>query len=236
RGAKRELVLNAIKRREGLELSDEEFEELLAEEAERRGLNPHKFKGILEREGRLKEFRHGLENERALNVARRRINDLLDASVDVSTPKRGIATMTAVFVKPTIAWRDLKCLCSGGTDHSNFRLPDQFFQVARTLHKEFLRGFADVAVMPSYGDGDQARRVRIAFPVVHDNQVFARQLVKLFEVVGVEARLLPGTAAKRGARKEHRIRAYAEDYEKVGFAFPHKQRLLKLFADYNRTL
>lgn len=177
-----------------------------------------------------------LENERALNVARRRINDLLDANVDVSTPKRGIATMTAVFVKPTIAWRDLKCLCSGGTDHSNFRLPDQFFQVARTLHKEFLRGFADVAVMPGYSDRDQARRVRIAFPVVHDNQVFARQLVKLFEVVGVEARLLPGTAAKRGARKEHRIRAYAEDYEKVGFAFPHKQRLLKLFADYNRTL
>ena len=68
RGVKRELVLEAIKRREGLELSDEEFEEELAEEAERRGMNPHKLKGILEREGRLKEFRRQLENERVLDL------------------------------------------------------------------------------------------------------------------------------------------------------------------------
>jgi trigger factor len=67
RSLKRELVLQAIKRREDLELSDEEFEEELVKEAERQGLNPHKLKGILEREGRLKEFRHGLERERVLD-------------------------------------------------------------------------------------------------------------------------------------------------------------------------
>jgi len=66
RALKRELVLQAIKRREGLELSDEEFGEALAEEAERRGLPPAKLKGLLEREGRLGEFRRNLENERAL--------------------------------------------------------------------------------------------------------------------------------------------------------------------------
>jgi len=68
RGLKRELVLEAIRRREGLELSDEEFEEELRAEAERRGINPHKLKGLLEREGRLKEFRRQLENERALDL------------------------------------------------------------------------------------------------------------------------------------------------------------------------
>jgi len=68
RGLKRDLVLQAIKRREDLELSDEEFEEELAEEAERQGLNPHKLKGLLEREGRLKEFRRSLERERALDL------------------------------------------------------------------------------------------------------------------------------------------------------------------------
>lgn len=67
RRLKRELVLNTIKSREGLELSDEEFEEELREEAERQGLNPHKFKGLLEREGRLKEFRRSLERERVLD-------------------------------------------------------------------------------------------------------------------------------------------------------------------------
>jgi len=67
RSLKRELVLNAIKRRENLELSDEEFEEELSREAERQELNPHKFKGLLEREGRLKEFRRSLERERVLD-------------------------------------------------------------------------------------------------------------------------------------------------------------------------
>ena len=177
-----------------------------------------------------------LENERALNMVRRRVNNLLDANVDISTVKQGVATMTAVFVKRTIAWRDLKLLCSDGNDHSNFVLPETFFEVPSTLHKEFLRGFADVAVTPSYSDRDQAKRVRIAFPVVHDNARFADQLVKILDTLGVNPKLLSGTVAKRGSKKEHRIRVYAEEYEKIGFQFAHKQRLLKLFADYNRKL
>lgn len=66
RALKRELVLQAVKRRERLELSDEEFEAALAEEAARQGLSPQKLKGLLEREGRLEEFRRNLEEERAL--------------------------------------------------------------------------------------------------------------------------------------------------------------------------
>ena len=67
RNLKRDLVLQAVKRREGLELTEEEFEEELREEAERQGLNPHKLKGLLEREGRLQEFRRELERRRALD-------------------------------------------------------------------------------------------------------------------------------------------------------------------------
>lgn len=67
RAIKRELVLQAIKRRERLELSDEEFEAALAEEAARQGLSPQKLKGLLEREGRLQAFRRDLEDERALD-------------------------------------------------------------------------------------------------------------------------------------------------------------------------
>ncbi|MGQ9477926.1 MAG: trigger factor [Candidatus Bipolaricaulia bacterium] len=67
RAIKREVVLQAVKRREGLELSEEEFEAALAEEAARQGLSPAKFKGLLEREGKLKEFRRKLEDERVLD-------------------------------------------------------------------------------------------------------------------------------------------------------------------------
>jgi hypothetical protein len=175
-----------------------------------------------------------LENERALNAARRRINELLDANVDIAPIREGQTTLSAVFVKQTIAWRDLKILCSNGVDRSNFLLPSVFFEFGQEIHKEFLRGFADVAVMPSWADNAYGRTARIAFPVVHANKRFANQLVKLLKNVKASPQLLPGTAAKRGSKKEHRIRLSADDYEPVGFCFQHKQTLLKVLADYNR--
>lgn len=175
-----------------------------------------------------------LENERALNGARRRINDLLDANVDISPIGKGQTALTAVFVKRTIAWRDLKALCSNGTDSGNFLLPNAFFDFPPDIHKEFLRGFADVAVMPSWADNAWGSHARIAFPIVHANKKFASQLLRIFELVGVSARPLEGSTRKRGSEKEHRVRVYAEEYEPIGFCFDHKQRLLKLLASYNR--
>ena len=122
-----------------------------------------------------------LENERALGLARRRVNELLDANVDITPVKEGQTALTAIFVKRTIAWRDLKVLCSNGTDRSNFRLPKVFFEFDKGIHLEFLRGFADVAVMPSWADNAWGTKARIAFPVVHANIYFARQLRKLLK-------------------------------------------------------
>lgn len=63
---RRELVLEAIKRREGLALSDADFEKLLAEEAQKREMKPIKFRALLEREGQLQSFRSDAEDERVL--------------------------------------------------------------------------------------------------------------------------------------------------------------------------
>ena len=63
---KRELVLDAIKRREGLALSDADFEKLLEAEAQKREMKPIKFRALLEREGKLQSFRSEHEDERVL--------------------------------------------------------------------------------------------------------------------------------------------------------------------------
>lgn len=62
----RDRVLEAVKEKENLALSDEEFETFLKEEAERRNLNPVKFKALLEREGELERLRDQKEEERVL--------------------------------------------------------------------------------------------------------------------------------------------------------------------------
>ncbi len=63
---KRELVLEAIKKQEGLSLSDADFEKILEEEAHKREMKPIKLRALLEREGHLQSFRAEHEDERVL--------------------------------------------------------------------------------------------------------------------------------------------------------------------------
>ncbi len=63
---KREMVISAIKKQENLQMSDANFEALLKSEAEKRDMNPIKFRAILEREGRLQNYRADHEDERVL--------------------------------------------------------------------------------------------------------------------------------------------------------------------------
>jgi trigger factor len=63
---KREMVLAKIKKQEELQLSDADFEALIKSEAEKREMNPIKFRAILEREERLASYRADHEDERVL--------------------------------------------------------------------------------------------------------------------------------------------------------------------------
>jgi trigger factor len=64
----RDRVLRAFKQKEQITLSDREFEEFLKQEAERQGMNPVKFKALLEREGQLERLRRRREDEKALSA------------------------------------------------------------------------------------------------------------------------------------------------------------------------
>ncbi|RJO67562.1 MAG: hypothetical protein C4523_08935 [Myxococcales bacterium] len=180
-------------------------------------------------------------NERSLNVVRRRINELLDANVDVETESPTKARLTAVFTRKTMAWRNLLCLCSRGTSRGTFRLPKAFFAMDRIYHEEFVRGFADAAVTPNLGDRlPGGGPHRIAFPVVYRNKRFANQLHKLLvqlDVTDEDVGLLSGSGKVRGGTdREHRIRVYAERFVAIGFSFEHKQKMLEWMAQKNREL
>lgn len=68
RQIKRDLILAAIKKKENIRLSDEEFSDLLKQEAEKQGMNELKFRALLEQQRRLESFREELENKRALDL------------------------------------------------------------------------------------------------------------------------------------------------------------------------
>lgn len=77
---KRELVLDAIKKQEGLSLSDADFEKLLEEEAHKREMKPIKLRALLEREGQLASFRSEHEDERVLQFLYEKAKIIRDAS------------------------------------------------------------------------------------------------------------------------------------------------------------
>jgi trigger factor len=60
---KRERMMQAVKEKEGIEYSDEDFEEFISSEAESRDTNPVKFKAVLEREGQLQRIRNDQETQ-----------------------------------------------------------------------------------------------------------------------------------------------------------------------------
>jgi len=176
-----------------------------------------------------------MENERALNRVRSRINELVGADVDILNVAPGESHLRAIFVKNTIGWRDLRLLTSDGSDNSDFLLPKEFLKAPGPVLREFVRGFADVAVMPSFSDNHFGKHARIAFPVVFANRKFAKQLMKILKALNTDPKFLSGDPAKRGGSvKEHRIRLYADEYSAVGFSFDHKNEILKLLVDHNR--
>ena len=177
-----------------------------------------------------------VENLRAVNNLRPRINELLEAEIDILSPRPGKIHLMVTFRNRTVGWRNLVALCGTSTNRYDFRIPEIIFNASRSIREEFLKGFADVAVTPSFADNAFGSRARIAFPVVHDNRPLGQELCRLFDSLGIEAKLLPGTPAKRGSKKEHRIRPFPEEFLPVGFSFPHKQALLETLVEYNRGL
>ncbi len=64
---KRRMVLNEIAKREEIEMTDEEFENRLEEEAEKQDENPIKFKNQLKAEDQLESYRESLNQEKVLD-------------------------------------------------------------------------------------------------------------------------------------------------------------------------
>lgn len=72
RRLKRERVLQALKQKENITLSEEEFEEFIKRESARRGTDPLRLKALLEREGHLERVRQDQEDQKVLDLLMKR--------------------------------------------------------------------------------------------------------------------------------------------------------------------
>ena len=153
------------------------------------------------------------------------------------------------FTRSTMFWRNLRAITRNKTDHFEFEIPKEIFEAPKSVQKEFLRGYADVAGSARWANRDQLGRARIYLDVLNRNWRLPIQLCHLLQDhldVPVntitwghpnirDPNLADYNAGRKGAwAREHQVKIYAEAFEKIGFYIKHKQEILDELADYNK--
>ena len=131
----------------------------------------------------------------------------------------------------------------------DFRIPSEIFKVPSDIKKEFLRGLADVTA--------HIRSSNVAYGIPYNHRVYIEIPVNWFLVVDIANLLMdldipvhtidwghPNVRDpylkdyNRGKEsawfREHQLKIFAEEFEKVGFKIIHKKKALKKLADINR--
>lgn len=123
------------------------------------------------------------------------------------------------------------------------RIPRAILAASLDIKRTFIQGIADACSCPTYSDRDQAGRCRICIDIPFDNWLLPLEICRVLqEDLDVKvANILwghpnvraPNELNSRSWAKEHRIRIFAPEFEKVGFRFEFKTELLEEFCKWN---
>lgn len=144
--------------------------------------------------------------------------------------------------------RTINGLFNNENSWRRFRIPDEIFQSSTSIKKEFLRGMSDVT--------GHIRQSNYRFSRLFENRVYIEimenwmltiDLANLLKSLSIPIQTIrfahpnlvdPNAIDyKKGAKtyKEHQIKIWAEEFEKIGFNIDHKNNLLKLYTSKNRN-
>ena len=176
----------------------------------------------------------------SLDEVRTRIAELLESNLDIQRKSHEVS-LSAVFTKETIGWRDLKYITGDKSNYHEFEVPEVIFDSDPDIQKEFIRGIVDTSSDPSYADRAQGERQRIVIQIQFGNWKLPVQICRLLqEYLNVPVSNIlwghPNLRAPSGGSswaKETRIRIFAEAFEHIGFNFAYKQRLFEELVKFN---
>lgn len=178
-----------------------------------------------------------------------RLRPLVGADLLVETANPQVTILH--FAKPNgdFLIRTINTLYRGKITWRQFRIPKEIFETPDIdIKKEFLRGLADVTghirSSNSAWSKEYENRVYIEIMDNWDMAVGVARLLKDLDVPVqdirwahpnfVDPRAIKYKKGSRNTYKEHQIKIWAEEFEKIGFSIDHKNSLLKNFADKNR--
>ena len=174
----------------------------------------------------------------SLRKVRDRINELTDVNIKEVETERSVFLIMETM-KNTIFWRNLRTLLSGKTTYYEFNIPNVIFKLDDIIKKEFIRGFADVAGSARFANRNRWGKCRVYLDVLNPNWYLPIQLCHLLQdhlKIPVDTiawghpnirdpNLNEYNEGRRNAwTREHQIKIFAEDFEKIGFYMEHKHK------------
>jgi hypothetical protein len=177
-----------------------------------------------------------------------RVNELADINTREEEKERAIYLVLETM-KNTMFWRNIQALMQGKTTHYEFEIPPEIFQADEQIQKEFLRGYADVSGSARWANRNRWGKCRVYLDVLNLNWTLPRQLCYLLQDclhIPVDTityghpnirdpRLKEYKKGRKDAwAREHQVKIFADDFEKIGFYMSHKQEILEELADYNK--
>jgi hypothetical protein len=186
----------------------------------------------------------------SLDKAIARVNELTEGQIRKEETEHSVSLIIETL-KNSMFIRDTKMLMKDKTSFYEFEVPDQIFQADSGIQKEFLRGFADVAGSARAANINRWGKHRVYLDVLNSpsNWKLPVQICHLLQdYLEVPIDVIqwghpntrdPSLKEYKAGRKdawarEHQIKIFADDFEKIGFYMSHKQEVLEELADYNR--
>lgn len=179
-----------------------------------------------------------------------RVNELADVNIRKDESERSVHLIIETL-KNTMFLRNTKMLMKGRSSYYEFEVPDQIFEFDESIKKEFIRGFADVAGSARWANRNRWKKCRVYLDVLNSpsNWRLPIQICYILQDhLGIPVDVIqwghPNTRDpnlreyKKGREeawaREHQIKVFADDFEKIGFYMSHKQEILEELAEYNR--
>ena len=149
-------------------------------------------------------------------------------------------SVTLTWDTDDISWMFIKFLINGTHfSYHDFVVPEPIFETNEANKKEFLRGLCDVIAYVRQSNADQAGKHRVYIEISNRNWYLPTQLCQILQSLNVPVQYIgyghPNIRGGNGTSwaKEHQIKIYADDFQRIGFYISHKNEALEELASYN---
>lgn len=188
-----------------------------------------------------------LSVEASINRIKERIEPLLEVRISTNSQK-GKTTISFNKDNQSLVMREIRKYLGDKYSCKDFRIPKEIFGLPSNLKIEFLRGVSDVTAhirSSNYFFTSFGNRIYIEIP---HNWYLVIDICNLLKDLDVPVQTIdwghPNIRDSNSKEynmgkpnawfREHQIKIFADEFEKIGFYIEHKKRALKKLADKNK--